>query len=199
MIIKEIFDWSWKGCNTSFISLIPKRADPTTPKEYQPISLICCQYKVIAKLLANRLLTVLPYIISNTQSAYIKERQITDGPMIINELISWSKKLKSKMMIFKVDFKKAFDSINWNFLDNVMTQLGCGITWRNWIKGCFKSATASVLINGSPSKEFSLERGLRQGDPVSPFLFLTRVVGFRASLRAYNAQGRSQKICSPES
>ncbi|GKA48669.1 RNA-directed DNA polymerase, eukaryota, partial [Tanacetum coccineum] len=79
---------------------------------------------------------------------------------------------KSKLMIFKVDFEKAFDSIHWSFLDNVMILMGFGFIWRNLIKGCFNSTTSSVFINGSPSKEFSLERGLRQGDPLSTFLFL---------------------------
>nr|GEW29133.1 cysteine-rich receptor-like protein kinase [Tanacetum cinerariifolium] len=85
--------------------------------------------------------------------------------------IKWSNAIAPKLH----DFEKAFDSIHRNFLDNVMIRKGFGFIWRNWIKGCFNSATSSVLINGSPSKDFSLERGLRQGDPLYPFLFLVAV------------------------
>ncbi|GKB05296.1 RNA-directed DNA polymerase, eukaryota, reverse transcriptase zinc-binding domain protein [Tanacetum coccineum] len=75
-------------------------------------------------------------------------------------------------MIFKVDFEKAFDSVSWDFLDRIMGFMGFGCHWRGWIRGCLNSAKASVLINASPSPEFSLHRGLRQGDLLSPFLFL---------------------------
>ncbi|GJT42188.1 putative RNA-directed DNA polymerase [Tanacetum coccineum] len=77
-----------------------------------------------------------------------------------------------RLLLFKVDFEKAFDSVNWNFLLDIMRQIGFGLKWRNWIATCLSSATISVLINGSPSNEFSMERGLRQGDTLSPFLFL---------------------------
>nr|GEU66894.1 hypothetical protein [Tanacetum cinerariifolium] len=77
-----------------------------------------------------------------------------------------------KLLLFKVDFEKAFDSVNWSFLIDIMRQMGFGSKWRGWISSCLSSASILVLVNVSPSKEFKLERGLRQGNPLSPFLFL---------------------------
>nr|GEX57649.1 hypothetical protein [Tanacetum cinerariifolium] len=160
------------GYNASFITLIPKVTDPVGLNDYRPISLIGCSYKVIAKVLANRLKVVIPKIISNSQSAFIEGRQILDGVLIANEVLSHIKKMKKKMLLFKVDFEKAFNSINWNFLDNILNQMNFRDKWRWWIRGCLKSARVSVLVNESPTQEFNMEKGLRQGDPLSPFLFI---------------------------
>ena len=100
-----------RGCNSSFIALIPKIQYAKFVKDFRPISLIRSVYKIIAKILANRLCLVLPYLISDVQSAFVSNRQILDGPFILNELLSWCKFKKSKGMIFKVDFEKAFDSV----------------------------------------------------------------------------------------
>ncbi|GKB86619.1 RNA-directed DNA polymerase, eukaryota [Tanacetum coccineum] len=161
-----------RGCNSSFIALIPKIQDAKFVKDFRPISLIGSVYKIIAKILANRLCLVLPYLISDVQSAFVANRQILDGPFILNELLSWCKFKKLNGMIFKVDFEKAFDSVKWDYLDETLKAFGFGLKWRNWISSCLNNAMGSVLVNGSPTLEFQFHKGLKQGDPISPFLFI---------------------------
>nr|GEY36777.1 RNA-directed DNA polymerase, eukaryota, reverse transcriptase zinc-binding domain protein [Tanacetum cinerariifolium] len=134
-----------KGCNSSFIALIPKVSNATLVTDFRPISLIGCQYKIIGKILANRLGLVISSCISPKQSAFIKGRNILDGLLILNEVMNWYRKRKEKLMIFKVDFEKAFDSLRWDFLDTIMEKLGFGSRWRVWIKGCFVNACSSIL------------------------------------------------------
>ncbi|GKD78976.1 RNA-directed DNA polymerase, eukaryota [Tanacetum coccineum] len=160
------------GCSSSFVALIPKVLDPKVVSDYRPISLIGSLYKVITKILASRLSMVISDLISDVQSAFLPNRQILDGPFIINEILARCKAKKQQAMIFKVDFAKAYDSIRWDFLDDVLASFGFGSKWRSWIRGSLSSGRASILVNGSPTTEFHLHRGLKQGDPLAPFLFL---------------------------
>ena len=89
-----------RGCNPTFIALVPKLQDPLNIKGYRPISLIGCQYKLIAKVLANRLQKVVHSVLSDVQTAYLKGRQITDGPLMVNEILSWALKKKERFFFF---------------------------------------------------------------------------------------------------
>ncbi|KAK9072611.1 hypothetical protein SSX86_009046 [Deinandra increscens subsp. villosa] len=170
------------GCNSSFITLIPKIADPLSLDDFRPISLIGSIYKVVAKVLANRIRVIIPGLISETQFAFLKDRQILEGPLILNETIAWLKHTRGEACLLKIDFAKAFDSVNWDFLMDVLSHMGFPSVWKGWILGCLSSGRSSVLVNGSPSKEFQFSRGLRQGDPLSPFLFIIVMEAFHMLL-----------------
>ncbi|CAL0325442.1 unnamed protein product [Lupinus luteus] len=174
-----------RGCNASFIVLIPKNGCPQGLGDYRPISLIGCIQKIISKLLAGRLKKVIPLVISDCQTAFIKDRYILDGVIIANEIIDEaSRKKDGNCFIFKVDFEKAYDSVNWGFLLYMMDRMGFCPTWRNWIMSCLQSNSVSVLVNGSPTSEFSMCRGLRQGDSIAPFLFLIVAEGLAGIMRS---------------
>ncbi|KAJ9558860.1 LOW QUALITY PROTEIN: hypothetical protein OSB04_013474 [Centaurea solstitialis] len=170
--------WFWDkealgpGCNSSFLTLIPKVANPLGLSDFRPISLIGVIYKVVSKVLAHRLKKVIGKVVSDPQSAFIKDRNILDGVLIANEVVDFIRNRKRKGLIFKVDFEKAYDTVDWNFLLETMNRMGFGKKWIGWIAACLNSSSMSVLVNGSPTKEFLMGKGLRQGDPLAPFLFL---------------------------
>ncbi|GKV43845.1 hypothetical protein SLEP1_g51093 [Rubroshorea leprosula] len=123
------------------------------------------------------------------QFAFIEGRQLVDGVVVANEAIDGARKRKSWCFIFKIDFEKAYDKVCWSFLDYMMERMGFDIVWRGWIAKCLKSNMVSVLVNGSATKEFSMTRGLRQGDPLSPFLFLMVVEALNGLTSAVVAKG----------
>ncbi|GJR29057.1 RNA-directed DNA polymerase, eukaryota [Tanacetum coccineum] len=190
-----------KGGNSSFIALILKIQDAKLVKGFRPISLIGSLYKIIAKTLANRLVVVLGDIVNEVQSAFVSNRQILDGLFILNELIHWRKAKKKQTMIFKVDFEKAYDSVRWDYLDDVLYKFGFGSIWRGWIRNCLQSSRGSILMNRSPTSEFHKLLGVAvEGDKVSraatkigcltlktPFSYLSvRVGGLMSRLKSWD-------------
>nr|GEW24107.1 RNA-directed DNA polymerase, eukaryota, reverse transcriptase zinc-binding domain protein [Tanacetum cinerariifolium] len=179
-----------KGYNPSFIALIPKNHNANLVRDFRPISLIGSLYKIIAKMLANRLVGVLNGIVNEVQSAFIVDRQILDGPFILNEVIQWCKSKHKQALIFKVDFKKAYDSVRWDFLDDVLRKFGFGDKWCKWIQCCLWSSRGSILVNGSHTKEFQFGKGLKQGDLLSLFLFILVVESLHLSFQRIVDAGR---------
>ncbi|XP_022041786.1 uncharacterized mitochondrial protein AtMg01250-like [Helianthus annuus] len=108
--------------------------------------------------------------------------------------MEWLKKRNRKAFLLKIDFEKAYDNVNWNFLISIMEQMGFPSTWCNWIKGILISSRAAVLVNGSPTFEFKIEKGLRQGDPLSPFLFLIVMEALSWMLKKAKAIGELKGI-----
>ncbi|MFS7958360.1 putative RNA-directed DNA polymerase [Helianthus anomalus] len=186
-----------KGCSSSFITLIPKSKDPKGLGDYRPINLVGIINKVVSKVLANRLKKVLGSVISVNQSAFLKDRLILDGPLILNEVFAWLKKRRDKAFLFKIDFAKAYDNVNWNFVLSIMAQLGFPQRWCLWIYGILSSARSAVLVNGSPTFEFGCSKGMRQGDPISPFLFIIVMEAFTSMIRRASRVGALRGIVLP--
>ncbi|KAK2652395.1 hypothetical protein Ddye_012251 [Dipteronia dyeriana] len=113
-----------KDLNRTFIALIPKKGKPETLKDFRPISLVGLMYKVLAKDLANRLKKVMNLIIGDTQMAFVQNHHIVDSFVIANEIIHWWKRDKEEGLLIKLNFEKAYDSVNHSFLDWVMKEMG---------------------------------------------------------------------------
>eukprot|EP00268_Persea_americana_P020224 TRINITY_DN20445_c0_g1_i1.p1 TRINITY_DN20445_c0_g1~~TRINITY_DN20445_c0_g1_i1.p1 ORF type:complete len:150 (+),score=21.65 TRINITY_DN20445_c0_g1_i1:600-1049(+) len=128
-----------KGMGASFIVLIPKKVEEIGIKDYRPISLLGSIYKILAKVLAGRLQNVLPNIISNEQGAFVKGRQILDDILVANECVHSRYKEKRPGLICKLDLGKAYDRVDWKFLQYMLTRMGFGEKWRKWIQECESS------------------------------------------------------------
>jgi retron-type reverse transcriptase len=156
----------------SHITLLPKVDGPRSVSEYRPISLLNTSIKIITKLLANRLQRVILDLIHKNQYGFIKGRTIQDCLAWSFEYLHLYDKSRKELIILKLDFEKAFDKIEHQAMLEIMRHKGFDDIWMRWMKSIFTSGTSSILLNGVPGKTFHCRRGERQGDPLSPLVFV---------------------------
>jgi hypothetical protein len=160
---------NFSNLNSAYITLIAKMEGAEQVKDFRPISLVHSFAKLVTKVLANRLAAKLNDMVSPAQSAFIKGRFIQDNFMLVQQAARFLHQKKLSRILLKLDITKAFDSVSWSFLLEVMQQVGFGQIWRDII---LSSASTQVLLNGIPGDVIHHRRGLRQGDPLSLMLFI---------------------------
>ncbi|XP_038974250.1 uncharacterized protein LOC120105653 [Phoenix dactylifera] len=161
----------WKA---TFITLIPKRVDASEPSHYRPISLCTTLYKVVARIMVGRMTSLMPRIISQEQGAFVGGRSISDNILLAQEMMGDLQRASRRrcLMAVKLDMERAHDRIRWDFLRRALESFGFHRVWIDWILGCVQGPSFSILVNGTPSPFFRATMGLRQGCPLSPFLFI---------------------------
>eukprot|EP00253_Pinus_taeda_P004596 PITA_04596 len=168
--------------NSTFLALIPKENRPTSFSRFRPISLCNSSYKIFTKIIATRLQPLLPSLISENQGGFLSNKQIHDTITLVQEAIHSSTSRQEKGFVLKLDLANAFDRVRHSFLFAVMGKMGFNSAFISTIAACISGPWISPLINGRPCEAFQSSRGLRQGCPLSPYLFILMAESFSSAL-----------------
>lgn len=150
------------GWNHTQLCLLPKITKPESMKDMRPISLCSVQYKIVSKLLSSRLKPIMDYIISDTQGAFVAGRLISDNIVVAHEMIHGlrtKKTISEQFMAVKIDMSKAYDRVEWNFLETLMEKMGFDRKWVCWVMTCISTVSYTILLNGRTHGFFRPERG----------------------------------------
>ena len=179
-----------KVLNTSFISLIPKQDIAKTPDKFRPIAFCNVVYKIISKVVSNRLKPILPTLVFGEQSSYVEGRQIFNNIIQAHEVVHSLTSNRKARMTMQLDLAKAYDKLNWTYIRRALIAFGFDHNWVRWVMALVTSSSFSILVNGSPSETFIPTRALRQGDPLSPFLFILMMEGLGQSIKHAKEVGK---------
>ncbi|KAM0824886.1 hypothetical protein ACQ4PT_069905 [Festuca glaucescens] len=182
-------DQGFEGLNEALITLLPKKEGAVDLKDFRPISLVHSFARLLTKVLARRLAPRMPELVDSNQSAFIRGRCIQDNFLLVRNSAKLLHSRKIPSFLLKVDVAKAFDSISWSFLFEVLRQRGFGPRWLRWIALLLRTASTCVMVNGCGGGAFRHGRGLRQGDPISPLLFVIAMDVLSAMLRVADRAG----------
>ena len=160
--------------NKTLIVLIPKVEHPDSLRLYRPISLYPVIYKAITKIVANRLKGILPELIEPMQTSFVPRRHITENIIIAQEIIHTMHRKSGKIgqMLIKVDLEKAYDRLSWDFIFKTLCEAGIPSDLTHITMDCITSASMQILWNGECTEEFIPSQGIRQGDHISPYIFV---------------------------
>jgi hypothetical protein len=180
-----------KLINKGLITLIPKSGDHAKLGNWRPITLLGSMYKILAKTLARRLQVFFPSVIRPGQTSFVEGRNILDNTFLAQEAQDWAEESNQDLVLLLLDFEKAFDRIEWSFLFEALEKLGFCPQWIRWVSSMYRSASSAINLNGVEGSTFPLARSVRQGGPISPYLFIlaTDVLGHMLDDHRFGVEG----------
>lgn len=176
------------GVNNTLVCLIPKVKSPRKMTDLRPISLCNVLFRILSKVMANRLKSCLPGLISDKQSAFVEGRLLTDNALIAFEINHYFKRRTqgvNGVAGLKIDVSKAYDRLEWSFIDHMLAKFGFNRMWITRVMSCVQTVTYSFWQNGIEFGDVRPQRGIRQGDPISPYIYILCAEGLSSILRRH--------------